>query len=122
MELPVFQVGAIHELKTCPPFFQDVLDGVKPFEIREDDRHYQVGDVLYLREFIYEEKKISPSGFYEGPHPRGRYTGRKIHRLVVYKLDAQQFVGIKKCYCVLGLGMLPHHVKLEVNPRVTRPA
>lgn len=38
-----------HELKTDPQVFDDVVAGRKSFEIRKDDRGYEVGDVLKLR-------------------------------------------------------------------------
>ena len=42
----------IHELKTQPPFFGWVFGNVnKRWEIRRDDRDFQVGDILHLREF-----------------------------------------------------------------------
>lgn len=43
----------IHELKCWPKFFQDVWDGKKTFDIRKgDDRKYEVGDEVILREFF----------------------------------------------------------------------
>lgn len=41
----------IIEKKLRPPYFQQVWDGAKPFEIRLNDDHYQVGDRLHLREW-----------------------------------------------------------------------
>lgn len=41
----------IHELKTWPPSFEQILSGRKSFELRFDDRGFQVGDVLCLREY-----------------------------------------------------------------------
>jgi hypothetical protein len=57
-----------HELKTWPEQFQAVIDGRKPFEVRRDDRNFQEGDILVLKEW-------KPSL----PNPAGRlsvYTGR----------------------------------------------
>ena len=38
-----------HRLKTLPVPFFDVRDGRKTFELRKNDRDYQVGDLLYLQ-------------------------------------------------------------------------
>ena len=40
-----------HKLKTINPHFQDQFNGCKTFEIRLDDRGFQVGDTLKLLEF-----------------------------------------------------------------------
>ena len=37
-----------HELKIDPDVFNDVVAGVKSFEIRKDDRGFNVGDILHL--------------------------------------------------------------------------
>lgn len=39
-----------HELKCVEPYFQHVLDGDKTFELRNNDRGFQKGDLLLLRE------------------------------------------------------------------------
>ncbi|WP_144787851.1 DUF3850 domain-containing protein [Lysinibacillus fusiformis] len=41
----------VHELKTLPEYFGPVADGIKTFEIRKNDRGYQVGDLLLLKEY-----------------------------------------------------------------------
>ncbi|EEJ42664.1 DUF3850 domain-containing protein [Leuconostoc mesenteroides] len=41
----------IHELKLDTFYFYDVKSGLKTFEIRKNDRDYQVGDVLALSAF-----------------------------------------------------------------------
>lgn len=74
-----------HELKTWPPFFEEVMNGIKSFEIRKDDRGFMVGDTLILREYDL-----------------GEYTGRQIEKIVKYKLIGGQF-GVEKGYCILGL-------------------
>lgn len=76
-----------HELKCWPPFFHDVAVGVKRFELRRDDRAYEVGDVLHMREWVPESQ---------------RYTGASMRKMVVYKMPGGQF-GIEEGYCVLGL-------------------
>lgn len=73
-----------HKLKIEPEYFQAIIDGSKPFEIRKNDRNYQVGDVLILRE--YDEKQR-------------RYSGEQITRVVTYITDYQQRAG----YVVMGL-------------------
>ncbi|WP_028471320.1 DUF3850 domain-containing protein [Neptunomonas japonica] len=39
-----------HHLKTDPQIFQQNLAGLKPFEIRLNDRDFAVGDILVLQE------------------------------------------------------------------------
>lgn len=114
MESPILRVGAIHELKTWRPFFQHIIDGIKTFDIRENDRGYQVGDVLRLREFIPDAM--------ERTHSDGHYTGRSVYHLVVYKLDGALIAGLEDSYCVLGLSVLPYHIKVEIRRDSTRPA
>ena len=81
-----------HELKTIPPYFQDVLEGRKTFEVRENDRGFQEGDELWLREFV----------------PTKGYTGRSITKRVTYLLDFDDhqpppWFGLADGYCVMGL-------------------
>lgn len=58
-----------HHLKTIPPYFQHVLEGIKTFEYRYNDRDYQEGDILNLHEFW-----------------DGEYTGRNLRVEVIYIL------------------------------------
>ncbi len=44
-----------HELKTWPDSFKAVKLGRKTHEVRRNDRDFQVGDVLVLKEYIPEE-------------------------------------------------------------------
>lgn len=40
-----------HELKTINPYFEDVWDGYKTFEVRLNDRDFQKGDHVLLKEY-----------------------------------------------------------------------
>lgn len=66
----------IHNLKIHPQYFKAVWDGTKTFEIRKNDRNYQVGDILHLAE--YED---------------GEYTRRFATREVTYITDYAQQEG-----------------------------
>lgn len=65
-----------HELKTWPEFFQPVKRGEKTFEIRENDRDFQVGDELWLREYV-----PPPAS---DPDDPGIYTGDHVTKRVTY--------------------------------------
>ena len=41
----------IHELKTNRPHFGLIRDGLKCWELRRNDRGFEVGDLLWLREY-----------------------------------------------------------------------
>lgn len=46
-----------HELKTINPYFDDLFYGRKQFEVRfNDDRNFQIGDYLVLREYDTEKQ------------------------------------------------------------------
>jgi len=80
----------LHELKTWPEHFNPVLKGAKTFEIRKDDRNFQVGDRLLLREW--------------DPLPK-QHTGRNLTAEITHKLPGGQF-GIVTGWCVLAIKIL----------------
>lgn len=79
----------IHNKKLIQPYFDDVWNGNKTFEIRKNDCDYQVGDLLILREF---DKKTD------------KYTGDWIMTKIIYKIE--NFVGIEEGYCILEIKVL----------------
>lgn len=40
-----------HELKCWPIYFSLLISGAKSFEVRRDDRGFEIGDTLRLREW-----------------------------------------------------------------------
>lgn len=68
----------IHYLKTWPEHFEAVHQERKTFEIRENDRHFRVGDWLQLYEWCPKSKD---------------YTGRVILTRVTYITDFEQKPG-----------------------------
>ena len=77
IEPPQVSGPRTHELKLWPLFFQLIVDGVKTFEVRLEDRPFGVDDILHLREWDPQEVA---SDRRVGEH--GAYTGRSIHRRV----------------------------------------
>ena len=61
----------IHELKTDAEVFAATALGMKAYEVREDDRGFEVGDVLFLRETRHtgEEMRVGEKPLiYTGRH------------------------------------------------------
>ena len=68
-----------HELKTDPQVFDDVVEGRKPFEIRKDDRGYEVGDLLKLRKTKHTGAEMAEGAPLE-------YVGPPLYVYVTYLL------------------------------------
>lgn len=90
-----------HELKCWPEFFEPLAAGEKTFEYRRDDRGFEVGDVLVLREFrpstiAADCRTVVPEA----------YTGRVRQFRVTYVLRAPK-AGVPSGYCVMSLAPLP---------------
>lgn len=75
----------VHELKIEPVYFDEVRSGAKRFEIRKNDRNFQVGDGVFLKEWDVD-------------HYTGRYRTFKITFITDYKQ--------KKKYVVFGIELV----------------
>ncbi len=83
-----------HELKTWPEYFKSIVDGTKTFELRKDDRGFEVGDLLVLHEW----------------KPVGGYTGERVTREISFVLHPAEYLAvgvIAEGYCILGLKFEP---------------
>lgn len=78
-----------HELKTVQPYFDAVLAGAKTAELRIDDRGFQVGDELILKEWA-----ACPCGC--GP----LFTGRIVCAEVTHVL--RDFAGLQPGWVMLS--------------------
>lgn len=81
-----------HSLKTWPAMFEAVWRGDKTFEVRLDDRGYQKGDTVQLREWerqgtcsCLDEKPAAGRSFDHGDDCE-RYSGREISARVGHVL------------------------------------
>lgn len=87
--------GTVHELKTIPPYFEDVITGRKPFEVRRTlDRTFAVGDTLRLREWQHDQSGED-----------GTYTGRETRVRVTYILTGPG-MGVPANLAVMGIAVL----------------
>jgi ASC-1-like (ASCH) protein len=98
----------IHELKTWPQYFQDIKEGKKTFEIRKNDRNYQVGDVLLLKEW-------EPKG-YSSVDPNtleGEYTGEEMKVHVTYIMKSMpeyiSYFGIGSGVVVMSILLMKYY-------------
>lgn len=76
----------VHELKTVQPYFNQIAEGKKRFELRKNDRDFQWDDVLILREY---------SQAVEG------YMGNDL--VVRITSILKDFPGIERGYCILSI-------------------
>lgn len=83
-----------HYLKKWPEFFKAVASGFKGFEIRINDRKYEVGDILVLQEWDNKKEK---------------YTGNEIEVTVTYIFSGGSF-GVSKDTVVMSIKHYPRVV------------
>lgn len=77
----------VHDLKTWTEHYQNVIRGLKPWEIRLNDRDYKVGDILNLKEYFPNLNEFS---------------GESTLFEVTHILHGGQF-GIEKGFCIMSI-------------------
>jgi hypothetical protein len=80
-------MNSVHVIKTWDECMMDIATHKKTFEVRKNDRGYDVGDILLMQGFDKEKKK---------------YTSKSLEAEVTYILHGGQF-GIQEGYCVMGI-------------------
>lgn len=80
-----------HELKVWTRFWSALESGQKNFEVRYNDRDFQAGDTLWLRDY--------------NPYGGGIYSGKECWRTISYVFDGRDCagLGVEPGYVVLGL-------------------
>jgi len=86
----------IHELKTWPKYFSMVELGLKTFELRKEDRGFELGDTLVLKEYLPYAKK---------------YTGNELRVIVICVLRHDDLPdGLAPGYVVMGIEVLAPYI------------
>jgi hypothetical protein len=101
------RMPSVHSLKTWPEMFQHVWTGAKPFEYRQDDRDYQVGDLLLLREYspvCVTCGSASPGTCDDGCTPEG-YLNRVIMARATFVMRHSHWK-LQPGYCIIGIRVL----------------
>jgi hypothetical protein len=75
-----------HVIKCWPEYFQPLAIGQKSFEIRKNDRDYNLGDTLIIKEWNPET---------------GKDTGRWVCKTITYMIQGK--FGLPEDVCVLQL-------------------
>jgi hypothetical protein len=78
-----------HRLKTESKYFEAAVNGQKNFEVRKNDRGFQVGDTVYLDETIVDGL------------PTGRTFGPLVTTYILEGEEARRF-GLAKGYCIFS--------------------
>lgn len=84
---------SVHELKCDPVPFVYSSAGLKPFEIRKNDRDFKTHDVIVLNETVYSAVDMA-NGF-----PL-QYTGNSLRYMITSVFDGY---GLGEGFVVLGL-------------------
>ncbi len=90
----------VHYLKIKPEYYRDVQSGLKKFELRKNDRDFQVGDILMLIKL----------------DDNGNETDQVTRVRVTYILkDCPQY-GLKEGYAILGIAEESRINEKEISP------
>ena len=93
----------LHELKILHKYLVDVSIGSKTFELRKNDRDYQVGDLIHFID-IKEDDTTSKNSMNEcqiEPY----IDDSTLYRITYVLKDVEKY-GLDKDYCILGIKKL----------------
>lgn len=84
------QLQKIHTLKIKHKYLTDVVLGIKTFELRKNDRNFQVGDAIQFIDIDFTS-------------PTGTPLICPILYGIVYILEGVPEYGLSSDYCILGI-------------------
>lgn len=87
----------LHELKIKHEYLIDVSLGRKTFELRKNDRDYQVGDLIHFIDI----KEDDTSKFRIEPY----VDENQLYRITYVLKDVEKY-GLDKDYCILAIKKL----------------
>jgi ASC-1-like (ASCH) protein len=88
-----------HEVKCWVPMFERVKDGSKTFDVRNNDRDYQAGDIIVLKAFDPKKEVDTDKidGYEQMSHYKRedakttlQYTGEELKFLIGYVFPLSQ--------------------------------
>lgn len=88
----------MHTLKTEQPYFNQLWNGLKKFEVRKNDRDYKLNDLLLLQEYDLEDHSSS---------------GKEILVKVTCIMDDERYC--KKGFVIMGIKELDRHVPMTMR-------
>lgn len=86
----------VHELKIKYEYLVDIVLGNKTFELRKNDRNYQVGDLIRFFGIIDPKNDFVLM-------KNDMYVNNDAFYLITYVLKDVPEYGLDKDYCILGI-------------------
>jgi hypothetical protein len=85
----------VHVLNTFEKNFERIHSGKKRFEMRPNDKNYQEGDELMIKEVV-------SLSFHGAEQAVATYTGRIFHCRVDYILNGPRY-GVERGHCIMSI-------------------
>jgi len=86
----VVDIMKIHKLKTVNPYFNDIWNRIKNFDVRQNDRNFKIGEYLLLREY--------------DPNTLNKYLFRELLCRIFYIFKDSKF--LKKGFIIMGIHII----------------
>ena len=84
----------LHELKIKHEYLVDIARGVKTFELRKNDRDYQVGDLIRFIDIKQSDSDKCDCDIY--------IDKDTLYKIIYILKDVPQY-GLDKDYCILAI-------------------